>query len=248
MGQLPARAASGRDPKAVTFVQPEVFEAPCWSDDRRSVGRIRNRAVIDFLDAHFTKGRHAIHCRNDIGFKPFECIGKQFIFTVRCWTIDIASRRANLIWAKQKATRFFTHIIACVRLAQHTHFGKAGLFALHDFGVLLGDQILVLHRDDRNIQPNHRPCLTREVARAGYDVLARYIALIRRDQPLAIGLLRDASDRCVAIDRCPALPRAFRQRLRQICWLNIAVIGMLNRTNDTVHIGKWPNFFNLFRR
>ena len=114
--------------------------------------------------------------------------------------------------------------------------------------MLLGDQILVLHRDDRNIQTNHRPCLPREVARTGYDVLARNIALIRRDQPITIGLLCDASNRCVTIDRCSTLPRAFRQRLRQICWLNIAVIGMLNRANDAVHIGERPNFFNLLRR
>ena len=248
MCQLPTRAACGRNPKAVALVQPEVFEAPCWPDDRRPVGRVGNRAIIDFLDAYFAKGRHAIHCGDDIWLKPFECIGKQFIFAGRSRAINIASGGTNFIRPKQQATGFLTHIIARVRFAQNAHFRQARLFARHDCGMLLRHQILVPDRDDRNIQPNHRPCLPRKVARTGYDMLASDVALIRRNQPLAIGLLRDSRNRCVAINRRAALPRTFCQRLRQIRRLDVTVIGMLNRANDSVHIGKRPNILDLVRR
>ena len=44
------------------------------------------------------------------------------------------------------------------------------------------------------------------------------------------------------------LPRAFRQRLGKVCWLDITIIGMLDRADDAVHIGKRPNILDLIRR
>ena len=163
MRQLPTRAACGSDPKTMAFVEPKVFESPCRSDYRRAVGRIRNGAVIDFLDTNFAKGRHAVHSRHDIGFKALKRVREQFIFTIRGRAVNVTSRRANLIRPKQQTAGFLPHVITGIGLAQHTHFRQASLFARHDFWMLFGNQILVLDRNDRNVQPNHRTCLPCEV-------------------------------------------------------------------------------------
>ena len=73
-------------------------------------------------------------------------------------------------------------------------------------------------------------------------------ALICRDQPFAIRLLRDASNRRVAVNGRSALPRTFGQCLGKVSGLYIAVIGVLDCANDTVHIGQWPDVLDLVRR
>ena len=139
MRQLPTRAACGSDPKTVAFVEPKVFEPPCRSDYRRAVGRIRNGAVIDFLDTNFAKGGHTVHGRHDIRFKALERVREQFIFTVRSWAVNVASGGTNLIRPKQQTAGFLPHVITGIGFAQHTHFRQASLFARHDFWMLFGN-------------------------------------------------------------------------------------------------------------
>ena len=74
------------------------------------------------------------------------------------------------------------------------------------------------------------------------------LALICRDQPFAIRLLRDAGNRRVAVNCRSALPRAFGQCLGKVSGLNIAVIGVLDCADDTVHIRQWPDVLDLVRR
>ena len=243
MCQLPTCATCGGNAKTVAFVEPEVFQTPCRSDNRRPVGRICDCAIIHALDANLAKGWHALHGGEDIGLKPFKRVGEQFIFTRCRRTINIAGRRTQFIWPQQQPARFLTHIIAGVGFAQDAHFGQSRFFARHDVRMLLGHDILMLDRDHRDIEAHHGTCLTRKIAGAGNDMLARDIALIRRDKPFAVRLLRDRGDCCVAINGRAALPRALRQCLREIGGLNITVIGMLDRANDAVHVGKRPNIF-----
>ena len=57
--QLPASTACGCDTKAVTFIEPEVRQIPCRTDDRAAIRCVGNRAIINFLHAHLSKGRNA---------------------------------------------------------------------------------------------------------------------------------------------------------------------------------------------
>ena len=123
MGKLPTRAPCGGDSETMTFVKPEVFEAPCRTDDGRPVGRVSDCAVINFLDSHLSKGGNTVHRCENIRLKPVKRVREKFVFTVRRWPIDIAGRCANLIRPEQQAARFLTHIIAGVGFAQHAHLG-----------------------------------------------------------------------------------------------------------------------------
>ena len=229
------------------FIQPEVFEAPSWSDNWRPVRRIGNRPVVDLLDSDFAKGRNPRHRRHDIGFEPFKRVGEQFIFGVRGRSVDIAGRCPDLIRPEQQPARFLPQVIGGIGLAQHAHFGQPKALALHDRRMLFGDDILMFDRDHRDIEPNHRPGLAGKIAGAGNDMLAGNVALIGGHQPFAIRLLADPGHHRVPVNRRPALPRPLGQRLGQIGRLDIAIVRMLDRPQHTVGVAQRPDRLDLIR-
>ena len=243
--QLPPRAAGRSDPEAVAFIEPEIAQPPRRADDRRPVGRIGDGPVIDLLDANLAKRRHALHRCQNVGLKPFQRVGEQFVFALGCGTIDIAGRRADFVRAEQQPAGFLAHVVAGVGFAQHPHLWQPQTFAFHDRGMLFGDDVLMFDRDHRDIEANHRPGLPGKVARAGNHMFASDFTLIGRNQPFARGQLGDAGYRGVAINRCPAQPRAFGQRLSQISGLDIAVVGMLDCTDDASGVAQRPDVLDL---
>ena len=166
MCQLPTCATCGGNAKTVAFVEPEVFQAPCRSDNRRPVGRVSDCAIIHALDANLAKGWHALHGGENIGLKAFKRVREQFIFAGCRRAINIAGRRTQFIWPQQQTARFLTHIIARVGFAQDAHFGQTSFFARHDVRMLLRHDILMLDGDHGDIEADHRACLTREIAGA----------------------------------------------------------------------------------
>ncbi len=117
--------------------------------------------------------------------------------------------------------------------------------ALDDLGMRFGDDILVLDRDHRDVDPDHAAGLPREISGRRNDMLASDVALVGRDFPFAARQPLDAHHSRVAVDLSAAVARAARQRLRQIGWLDVAVFGMLNRADDSLDIAKRPNVLDL---
>ena len=245
MRQLPAGPARRGDAEAVPFVEPEVPQPRRRSDDRAAIGRIGDRAVVDPLDPHLAERRHPRDGGEDIGLQPFQIVGEQLVFRIRRRPVRIADRRPDLVRPEQQPAGFLAHVIACVALAQHAHLGQPRGLARHDFGVLLGHDILVLDRDHRHVEPDHLAGLAREAARRRHDMLAGDIALVGRHQPFAIGLLGDRRHRHVAMDRRTILPRALGQRLRQIGGLDIAVGGVADRRDHAADVRERPDLLHL---
>ena len=106
--------------------------------------------------------------------------------------VDIAGGRARLVRPEQQPAILLAHVPGRIGLAQHAHLGQAAALALTDRRVRLGDDILVLDRDDRDVEAEHRAGLAHEIAGRGDDVLAGDVALVGLDQPLAGRLLLDA--------------------------------------------------------
>ncbi len=162
--------------------------------------------------------------------------------------VDVAAGRALLVRSEQQSAVFLAHVPARIGLAQHAHFGKALGLALLDQRMRLGDDVLVLDRDHRNIETHHGAGLAREVAGAGDHVFAGDVALVGRHPPFAIHRLRDAGDRGVAIDLGAARARTLGQRLGQVGRLDIAVVGMLDGADDAVGFAQRPDFLQLCGR
>ena len=73
------------------------------------------------------------------------------------------------------------------------------------------------------------------------------LALVGGHFPFARCGTRDSGHSCVAIDFRAAVTRAAGHRLRQICWLDIAVIRVLDRPDKAVRIAERPDLLHLLR-
>jgi hypothetical protein len=111
----------------------------------------------------------------------------------------------------------------------------------------LGDDVLVLDRDDRNVEADHGTRLAGKVAGARDHVLAGDLALVGGDDPLAVGTLFDRGHGRVAIDFGTARAGTLGQRLGQVGGLDIAVIRMLDGAEDAIGFAQRPDFLDLLR-
>jgi hypothetical protein len=108
----------------------------------------------------------------------------------------------------------------------------------------LGDDVLMLDRNGRHVESDHAPCLAREIAARGDHVLAYDLALVGDDLPFAAGQALDRRNRRVAVDLRTPLARTAGQRLREVGGLDIAILRMLNRAEQTVDVAKRPHLLD----
>ena len=111
-----------------------------------------------------------------------------------------------------------------------------------------GDDVLMLHRDDRNADPDHPSGAPGEIARRRDDVLADDVALVGDDFPFAARQPLERGHARVPIDLGPAVPCGARQRLGQVGRLDIAVLRVLNCADDAVDVAERPKLLDLIRR
>ncbi len=109
----------------------------------------------------------------------------------------------------------------------------------------LGDDVLMLHRNDRNIDPDHATRITGEIARGGDDVLASNVALVGHHLPLAVRLPLDRRHSRLAVDLAAAVARAPRQRLGEVGRLDVAVLRMLDGADDPLDVAERPDVLDL---
>src|SRR5271155_3445667 len=112
----------------------------------------------------------------------------------------------------------------------------------------LGDDILVLDRDHWDTDPDHAAGLARKIAGCRDDVLADDVALVGHDLPFAAWNPLDRDHGRVAVDLSPAFARGPRKRLRQVGWLDIAVLEVLDRADDSLDVAERPDLLDLLRR
>ena len=246
-GKLPAGAAGGGDAEAVAFAQPEVRHIPCRTDDRVAVRGVGDGAVIDLLHTGLAKGGHAVHGGFDMRLQTLKVLLEQLIFGIGTRAVDIACRGTSLVRAEDQATRLLAHVPAAVGIAKDAHFRQPGCLTRLDVVMRLGDDVLMLDRDDRNVQPDHAACLAREVAGGADHMLACDLALVGGDFPLAGGGAGDTCHRGVAVDFGAAVARAARQRLGQVGRLDIAVTRMADGADQPFGVAERPDVLHLVR-
>ena len=225
----------------MAFVEPEVSHARRWANDRRTVRRVGDGAVVDLLDADLAERGNARDRGLDVGRETIKVLGKELVFAVRRRPVDIAGGRALFVWTQQQAAGLFAHVPGGVGFAQHAHFRQALRLALDDLRMRFGHDILVLDRDHRHVDPDHAARRPREIAGRRNDMLASYVALVGRDFPFAARQPLDGGDRRVAVDLGSAFASAARQSLRQIGGLDVTVLEVLDCANDSLDIAERPD-------
>ena len=81
-GKLPAGAAGRGDAERMALVEPEVLDARRRADDRRTVRRIGDGAVIDLLDADLAEGGHARDRGLDMRRETIEVLREELVLAV----------------------------------------------------------------------------------------------------------------------------------------------------------------------
>ena len=247
-GELPAGTAGRRDAEAMPFIDPEVPQAVGRTDHGAAVGRIGDRPVDHVLNADLAEDRHAVDRRVDMRLQPLDVAGEQVLAEAVRHAVDEAGRRAFLIGAEDQALPFLAHVVGRVAFPQHRHLGQALLVALDQRRMRLGDDVLVLDGDDRNVEADHGRGLARIVAGRRDHVLASDVALLGAHQPFAARRALDRRHRRLAIDLAAAVAGANGQRLGQVGRGDMAVIRMIERAHQAVGVAERPELLHLGRR
>ncbi len=111
----------------------------------------------------------------------------------------------------------------------------------------LRDDVLVLHRHHRDVEPDHGAGPAREIAGRRDHVLAGDVALVGLHQPLAGSRPLDRGDHRRAVDLRTQRPRALGESLGQVGGLDIPVVGVLDGAEDAVGLAERPDFLELRR-
>ena len=113
----------------------------------------------------------------------------------------------------------------------------------------LGDDVLVLDRDHRHVEPDHARRSAARNCRSRRPRARTRCRPCRSTPPIR----RSAAARCaetvvLRLISAPPVARALRERLRQIGGLDIAILRMLDRADDALDIAQRPDLLDLLGR
>ena len=97
------------------------------------------------------EARHARHARLDMGHQPLQVAREQVLFERLGHTVDEAGGRMLLIRPEDPAHTLLAEVILRVALPQDRQLLGAGLPVVLQHRVDIGDDILMLHRDRRDL-------------------------------------------------------------------------------------------------
>ena len=140
-------------------------------------------------------------------------------------------RRLPLIGAEQQAVALLAQIVRDVGVAQQRQL----LLARAQLRDHLGHQVLVRHRDDRHVLPDHRHDLARAIAGGIDHDLAAHVALVGLHQPFLAGALQRGDAR-EALDAAAEVLRALGIGLHQLAGVDVAVIRIVQRAHHVVQL------------
>ena len=229
LGKHLARSPRRRDAEAEAFGKVEITQPPSPSEKRVAVGRIRDRTIHNILDPRHAEGGNTIHRRLDMRRKAIDVARQKLSAEVRRNAVLEAQLRSLLVGTQDVALTLLPQIVGGIRFTQNRHFGQPLLLALDQLRHIVGDDVLVFHRNHRNIQPDHRRRLTRVVTRCRDDGFANDLALCRGHQPFTTGFLLDRRDLRLQANLRTSHFRALRQCHRDIGRRDMPVFGMEER-------------------
>ena len=141
--------------------------------------------------------------------------------------------RLPLVGPEDQALAFLAHVVADVRVAQQRQPRGAAVDQGRD---VLGDQVLVRQRHDRQVLADHRRDLAAAIARGVDHGLGLDRALVRVHLPFARGQALDRGDLGAAVDRRTRIARALGERLRQLRRIDVAVVRVVEAGQDAAGV------------
>ena len=199
-----------------------------------AVRRVGDRAVDHALDAALGQDRHAGAGVLDVALQPAEIVGPELVGEVGRDAVLPLGAALPFVGAEDEALALLAQIVGDVGVAQQR---QPVLAALDQGRDVLGDQVLVLHRDDRQVPADQRHDLARPVAGGvDHDLGADRLALVGADQPLAGAAAGEAGDAGEALDPAAGLAGEARIGLGQLRRVDVAVERVPERALEVVRL------------
>ncbi len=196
-----AHAAALRQPGHHAAGHPVAAQAADGPDERVAVGRERERAVDDALDADRAHRRVVLERHRQLGRDPVEVRLEQL-------RPEVPRRHARrprdarlLVRPEQHRAAFLADVDLAGEVQGHRHLAAGLRLVGGDLRHVLGEQVHVLHGQHRQLDADHPAHLSRPQAAGVDDMLGvDRLAALEAHVPGPVGPLRQPHDRLVLVD------------------------------------------------
>ena len=216
--------------------RPEIGHAAHRPDQRIAIRREGEGAVDDAADAGLVEGREMAEADFQLAGNALDILGQQFMAEIP-GRGDRRPRAAVLfIGAHQHAVAFLADIDLAVEIDAMHQFLAGRPVEVDDLGHVLGDQVHVLHGENRQFQPDHAPDFTRPEAGGIDDMLGANLALVGDHPPGAVLKLDEILDLGVQLDLGAVLLRRPGIGMGGAVGIEMALMRIENRADELVGI------------
>ena len=214
---------------AITPQATQKFFRPLHRADQRiAVGREGEGAVDDLADAGLAELGEMLERRLQARRDAVEIVGQQVLAEIPRRLALAPGLARLLVGADQHAAAFLAH----VDLALEIDDVELVDLGVDDAGNVLGDEIMVLHREHRQFEPDHAADLARPQAAAVDDMLGEDVALLGDHVPRAVRARLQIDDAVEAHDLGAGHRRAFGVGLRDAPGIEMALDRIEHRADE----------------
>ena len=194
-----------------------------------AVGRVPVGPVDHGLDSHLAEAGNSLGSRDEALLDLLEVRRQKLAVEALGNPIQRPGERVALERPDDQATALLARVERVVRIAEDRQLDRARLDLWHR----VGQQIMVLHRDDRQLDAGEPSHLAGPLARGDDDVLGPNVALGRRHSP-ATALADELRHSGVTQNGGAAIDGPFRERVRQARRIDVPVGRQVSGSEDTV--------------
>ncbi len=222
---------------------PIIAQARHRSNQGITVWRKGERAVNNRLDASCFEHRKALVRERDTVFDLVVIIRQKLMAEVPRRAIDSPRSTRLFIKADTQTTPF----LAQIALARRVHHMRVLATHLVDFRNIIGDNILMLHRVQWQINPSHFSHFARPKTACVDHMLCMDRAFISHNIPRAIGTLVGLDHLCMRLNRSATHARGFGVRMSRARRVEMPIKWVIKRAENAISIRHRRDFFDLFR-
>ncbi len=226
---------------------PVVAHAGHRADQRVAV-RGKGEGPVDhrFDACAFQRGKAVVGKGNAV-LDLVEVIGQQFMAKVPRRAVNGPGFAGLFVKPDAEAAALLPEVAFASRV-HHMRMFAACVDDRGDFRHLIGDDILVLHRVQREVDAGHCTDLARPKTACVDDMFGVHGALVRDHIPAAVGALVGLYHLAVGFDRGAAHARGLGVGVGGAGGIKVAVERIIKPANNAVDIGHWRDLGDVFGR
>ena len=190
VGEHQADRPALRKPGHAPAGGPVIAEPGHWADQRITVRREREGAVDPLADAGVLQTWKALEADVEFRADAVDVFGDQIHAIVPVGPFDLPVAWVALVDAKQHALALLLQIRESLEIRDAGHLVRTR----EEHRQVFGDQVMVLHRRQRQIEPDHPTDAPRPQASGIDDMFRAHTALLRVEAPLPAGKRRERRD------------------------------------------------------